>query len=142
MFRFDEHPGELLNGEFTEFLPVISREIIRGMLSPQDNPFRYVPPERQKNNMVNEVKAMTANIIFSNNAVADTSIQNGNITRYLTGIGVNLKTDSLHPANKILSRNLLLLTNSVLNGIRSLETRTAHRYESLSQGLRQSSFCF
>ena len=60
--------------------------------------------------MVNHVMAMTKNSIFSNNAVAEKSIQYGNITRYLKGIGVNLKTDLLSPSNKILSRNFLLFT--------------------------------
>ena len=100
--------GSLLNGEFTEFLPVISRERIRGMLPPQYNLFLYVPLERQKKNMVNHVMAMTTNSIVSKNAVAEKSIQYGNITRYLKGIGVDLKTDSLPPSNKISSRNSFL----------------------------------
>ena len=60
--------------------------------------------------MVNHVMAMTKNSIVSNNAVAEKSIQYGNITRYLKGIRVNLKTDLLSPSNKILSRNFLLFT--------------------------------
>ena len=100
--------GEWFNGEFTEFLPVISRERIRGMLPTQYNLFLYVPPERQKKNMVNHVMAMTKNSIDSNNAVAEKSIQYGNITRYLKGIRVDLKTDSLPPSNTISSRNSFL----------------------------------
>jgi hypothetical protein len=56
------------------------------MLPLQYNVIFYVPPERQKKNMVNHVMAMNTNSIFSNNAVAEKSIQYGNITRYLKGI--------------------------------------------------------
>ena len=96
-----KNPGSLFHGEFTEFLPVISREQIRGMLLRQCNLFLYVPLERQKKNMVNHVMAMTKNSIFSNNAVAEKSIQYGNITRDLKGIRVDQKTDLLPLTNKI-----------------------------------------
>ena len=78
------------------------------MLLSQHNLIYYVPPERQKKNMVNHVMAMTINIIFSINAAVEKSIQNGNITRNLKGIQVDLKTDLLPPSNKTSSRNPFL----------------------------------